>query len=140
MNLPDLQPGRTYTRAEVRPYITTLKPGDPDDWDLAQLRWVPKDPGRRRRLLDRTQLMCVEYALMPICELELFIQERHTWFSTLADEEARVQKILRDLEAGEIAYPVFVPGDDRKKIREGQHRGVAFWLHGAKLIPVFLIR
>jgi hypothetical protein len=138
MKLPDLQTGRTYTHDEVRAYLVAT---EPDDWVKAAQHWLPKDRDRGLRLHD-DEPMRVEYTLMPTCELEPFIKKRlETCLSKRADYEDRVQDILKLIEGGAVAFPVFVPGDDpERKIFEGMHRAVAFWRHGAKLIPVFLMK
>jgi hypothetical protein len=142
MKLPELETGRTYKYDEVRDYIVKPGPDEPDDFVKAAQHWWPEDLARRHSLLHENQPMLVEYRLMPTCKLEPLLRKLHAKFSKRAGDEARVQDILKRIEGGEVAYPVFFPGEDDpvRRIREGQHRAVAFWRLGAVLIPVFLMK
>ncbi len=52
-------------------------------------------------------------------------------------EEKRMRKILRQLQKGEPAFPVFVEdGDPHRFILEGRHRIVAFKEYGLTTVPV----
>ena len=65
------------------------------------------------------------------------IKEMHGTFGEFPKDERRTNKILRLLKQGATPMPMYVEqGDKDLFVMEGRHRMVAFWLAGAKTVPV----
>ena len=101
---------------------------DPTREDLASVaQWLRAEP-------DQIE---VHIKQEPIDKFLGQIKEMYGTFGEFPKDERRTNKILRLLKQGATPMPMYVEqGDPDLFVMEGRHRMVAFWLAGAKTVPV----
>ena len=101
---------------------------DPTREDLASVaQWLRAEP-------DQIE---VHIKQEPIDKFIPQIKEMYGTFNEFPKDERRTNKILRLLKQGATPMPMYVEQDDPDLfVMEGRHRMVAFWLAGAKTVPV----
>ena len=73
----------------------------------------------------------------PIEKFVQQIREMYDSYDEFPEEAERTNRIIKLLNAGEKAMPIYVAkGDPHLFVMEGRHRMVAFWQLGMKTIPV----
>ena len=138
LKMPDLIEGSTYTLEEAKPYVAE------DDLKLIQIGF-PKSiknwPNEDLLQWRSNEPILFEYRKVLILEFESQIQEYYRLYQKSVGHDERVRSIIKKLERGETAYPVFVQKNDPQlRISEGMHRAVAMWLLKAQFIPTFLTK
>lgn len=89
--------------------------------------WLKCDPAR---LEIRKDKMAIEV-------FQAHIESCLASYPSFPKEAQRTQRILRRLQKGEPAYPVFVKeGDEAMFILEGRHRIVALYQQGVRSVEV----
>lgn len=139
LNMPRLEEGRIYRRAEVENYVGTQT--DTSDFGVVDLHF-PRNletwqhEGRAWR---DGEEMLLQYHVYPMAEFKPQLWELADTFSRHEGEQSRVEAIVDILTRGEPVYPVLMQQNDpQRRIIEGMHRAVALFHLGSPCIPAFL--
>ncbi|MBN9522613.1 hypothetical protein J0H58_29510 [bacterium] len=141
--LPALQEGRTYTCAQVAPYLGRQKQGasGATDFDLI-LPWFRTNYFHRfRRNLVGPNEVVMEYQIWHASRFEATLPAIRQRYGL---DRQRIDAVRSALLAGEPAFPVWIVGDYAAShpvpVKEGNHRLLAFAELELSRIPVFLAR
>lgn len=81
--------------------------------------------------------LSLRQARLPAAYFQDLVTDLIGSYTEFPDDKHRMEKILRKIEAGDPALPVFIEEDDPHLfIMEGRHRIVSFFMAGMKDIPV----
>lgn len=139
LNMPKLEEGRVYRRAEVESYIG-LQTGT-SDFDVVDLHfprhletWQHDGRGWRDG-----EEMLLQYQVFPMAEFKPQLWELADTFSRHEEHQGRVEAIVEVLTSGKPVFPVFLQQNDpQRRIIEGMHRAVALFHLGSPCLPAFL--
>ena len=139
IQMPKLDEGRVYRRAEVEQYLG--KQDGTSDYDVAALHfprnlqtWEHDFRGWRD-----AEEMLLQYRVYPMADFEEQFRELEEAFTPHADHRRRIQAIVEVLLDGKPFYPVLLQQNDpRRRIIEGMHRAVALLQLESPCLPAFL--
>lgn len=139
LNMPKLDEGRIYRRAEVESYIG-MQDGT-SDFDVVNAHfprsletWHADCLGWRD-----DEEMLLQYHVYPLVKFKQQIVELANTFDQFEDHRNRIDAVVETFLRGELVYPVFLQQNDpQQRIIEGMHRSVALLQLGCPCLPVFL--
>jgi hypothetical protein len=139
LNMPKLDEGRIYRRAEVESYIG--KQDGTSDFDVVKA-YFPRSletwhtDGRGWR---DGEEMLLQYGVYPLAGFNHQILELADTFGQFDEHRKGIEIIVEAFLRGDLVYPVFLQQNDpQQRIIEGMHRSVALWQLGCPCLPVFL--
>ncbi|AWM39803.1 hypothetical protein GobsT_18310 [Gemmata obscuriglobus] len=148
IQMPELTPGQTYCREEVKRYIALQGDGGADDYFHARNKFPRKkdkpdmhDITRMKLGLGRSVVM--EYQEFPLERYRTWLNGRLKKFSS-SDDLKRIKTIRGLLESGSPAFPIWEDKHlaelDPPPVLEGNHRLLAFFELDMPTVPVFLMK